>query len=215
VRALLVDVDGTLIDSNYHHAIAWFRALRDNGHVVPVVDIHRRVGMGGGQMLEELIGRADETVESAWKRNFEDMVPEIEPFARAAALIRACAKRDLRVVLATSSPGDLLEALREKLDADEAIHAAVDADDVDEAKPEPDVFATALAKAGVEASQTLVLGDSTWDVLAAQRAGLEAMTVLTGGYGRDELEAAGAVAVYRDVAELFESIDDSPLMGKR
>lgn len=211
MRALLADVDGTLVDSNYHHALAWSRALSDHGHVVPIVEIHRRVGMGGGQMLEDLIGCADDAVEKGWRRNFEAMLPEIRPFARAADLLRACAGRGLRVVLATSSPGDLLAALRVKLDVDESVHAAVDADDVTEAKPEPDVFATALAKAGVAASEAIVLGDSTWDVLAARRTGLRCVSVLSGGYGREELLTAGAVAVYRDVAELLAAIDDSPL----
>ncbi|HVE94299.1 MAG TPA: HAD family hydrolase [Acidimicrobiales bacterium] len=214
MRAVLADVDGTLVDSNYHHALAWFRALCDHGHVIPLVDIHRRVGMGGSQMLEELIGHADEDIEADWRQNFEEMLPEIEPFARVADLLHACAGRGVRVVLATSAPSDLLAALRAKVDADDWIHAKVDADDVAEAKPEPDVFAAALAKAAVAASDAIVLGDSTWDVLAARRAGLGCVCVLSGGYGRAELLDAGAVAVYRDVAELLDAFDDSPLVER-
>lgn len=213
MRAVLVDVDGTLVDSNYHHAIAWSRALHDCGYRVPVVDIHRRVGMGGGQMLEQLIGSADPEVERRWRRNFEELVPDIEPIAGAAELLRELSRHGLTVVLATSSPADLLDALRKKVDADDAIAGSVDADDVREAKPEPDVFAAALDKAGVRVEDAVVLGDSTWDIEGAARVGLGCVALETGGYGRAELEAAGALAVYRDPCELLDNLSDSALLA--
>jgi HAD superfamily hydrolase (TIGR01509 family) len=209
-RAALVDVDGTLVDSNYHHAIAWSRALHEHGHPVPLFRIHRLIGMGGSEMLESLIGHADETIEKAWRGYFDALLPEIRAFADAGALLDGLHARGFAVVLATSSPADLLDALREKIGADHAIDAVVTASDVEDAKPAPDVFAVALEHAGVDAEHAIALGDTVWDVKAAHRTALQCITLESGGISRAELLEAGARAVYADASELLRNLDESP-----
>jgi len=214
-EAALVDVDGTLVDSNYHHAIAWSRALRAHGERARLAAIHRLVGMGGSNMLEQLIGRADESIERDWQKNFEALLPEIDALDRAGDLLRTLHARGLTVALATSSPKDLLESLREKFDADDAIDHVVTATDVESSKPDPDVFTAAAEKAGVAPGAAIVLGDSVWDVEAARRAGIACVALECGGFSRAELLDAGAVAVYEDPAALLEALDESPFAAGR
>lgn len=208
---VLVDVDGTLVDSNYHHAIAWSRALRDHGRDARLAAIHRLVGMGGSTFLETLIGEDDEAIEDAWDAHFRELLPEVRAFDGAAELLRAMRDQGLTVVLATSSPKDLLEVLMAKVGADDAVDVAVTADDVGQAKPAPDVFQVALEKAGLTVDTALVLGDSVWDVESARRAALRCIGLETGGFSRAELEHAGALAVYEDVATLGRHLSTSPI----
>jgi HAD superfamily hydrolase (TIGR01549 family) len=208
--AVLVDVDGTLVDSNYHHAIAWSRALRDRGERAPLAAIHRSIGMGSSELLQSLIGRDDETIAKAWRTHFDALLPEIVAFSSAGDLLRTFHDRGLTVVLATSSPEDLLEELRRKIDADDAIDIAVTAADVDRAKPKPDIFQTALDRSGAARGHVMVLGDSVWDVEAARRADLPCVGFECGGFSRPELEEAGATAVFRDPVDLLERFDASP-----
>ena len=206
--AVLFDVDGTLVDSNYHHTLAWARALHAHGHREPLFAIHRLIGMGGSEMLEALIGVADESVKDEWRRNFDELLPEIVAFDGAGELVRAVHRRGVTVVLATSSPEDLLRELRDRIDADDAIDDAVTAGDVDAAKPEPDIFEVACTKAGLAPEETIVVGDSVWDVTAAARARLRCIALESGGYSRDELFKAGAHDVYRDPDELRNRLDE-------
>jgi HAD superfamily hydrolase (TIGR01509 family) len=208
---VLVDVDGTLVDSNYHHTIAWSRALRDHGCNARLAAIHRLVGMGSRQLLETLIGRSDEEIAKSWRRHFDELLPEVFVLDHADELLRALHDRGLTVVLATSSPEDLLDAFREKIGANEAIDLVVTASDVEEAKPEPDVFEIALTKADLKREHAVVLGDSVWDAQAAARAGLACVALETGGFSRAELESDGVVAVYRDPGDLLEHLDESAL----
>ena len=205
---VLLDVDGTLVDSNYHHTIAWSRALREHGHDARLAAIHRLIGMGGSLLLERVIGQSDDEIEGAWRTHFDELIPEVHAFERAGDLLRALHERGVVVVLATSSPKDLLEQLKTKLEADEAIDVVVTADDVDEAKPDPDIFETARDKAGLEADEVIVIGDSVWDVEAAAKAGLRCIAVETGGFSCAELEDAGASAVYRDPKDILDHLDD-------
>ena len=138
--AVLFDVDGTLVDSNYHHTLAWARALHTHGHDIPLFAIHRLIGMGGSEMLEALIGAADERIKEDWRHGFDQLLPEIIAFEGAGELLRAVHERGVTVVLATSSPEDLLRELRAKLDADYAIDDTVTSGDVEDAKPQPDIF---------------------------------------------------------------------------
>ena len=210
--AVLFDLDGTLTDTNYLHALAWRRAFLDAGEDVATARIHRMIGAAGGVLLQELLGSEREDVKEGWRRHFDALKPEIRAFPRAADLVRAVAGRGSRVVLATSSEPDDVDALREALDVDDVVHAVTDAGDVDEAKPDPAVFRVALERAGVDdPSAAVVVGDTRWDVEAARKAGLDTVTVLSGGIGRGELEAAGAVAVYDDPAALLDDLDRSPL----
>jgi HAD superfamily hydrolase (TIGR01509 family) len=210
---VLVDVDGTLVDSNYHHTIAWSRALRDHGCNARLAAIHRLVGMGASQLLEALIGRGDDEIAESWRTHFDELLPEVLVLDRAAELLRSMHDRGLTVVLATSSPADLLDVFRTKIDADDAIDLVVTADDIRAAKPEPDVFAVSLAQADLERNRTVVLGDSVWGAQASARARLPCVALETGGFSRPELEDEGAVAVYRDPGDLLDQLDDS-LIGK-
>jgi HAD superfamily hydrolase (TIGR01509 family) len=207
----LVDVDGTLVDSNYHHTIAWSRALRDHGCNARLAAIHRLVGMGSSQLLETLIGRSDDKITESWRTHFDELLPEVLVLDRAAELLRSMHDRGLTVVLATSSPEDLLDVFRTKIDADDAIDFVVTADDISAAKPEPDVFEVSLAKADLARDRTVVLGDSVWDAEASARAGLPCVALETGGFSRPELESEGVVAVYRDPGDLLDQLDDSPI----
>jgi HAD superfamily hydrolase (TIGR01549 family) len=209
--AVFVDVDGTLVDSNYHHAIAWSRALRDHGENARLAAIHRAVGMGSSELLRSLVGRDDQAIAASWREHFDALLPEIVAFDGAAELLRALRACGLVVVLATSSPTDLLDVLRAKIGADDAIDVVVTANDVDRAKPEPDIFDAALAKVDVGHDRAMVIGDSVWDVEAATRAGLPCTAFETGGFSRLELEAGGAIAVYRDPRALVEQLRTSPL----
>jgi HAD superfamily hydrolase (TIGR01509 family) len=208
---VLVDVDGTLVDSNYHHTIAWSRALRDHGSNARLAAIHRLIGMGSSQLLETLVGRSDDAMAKSWRAHFDELLPEVYALDGAGELLRALHGRGLTVVLATSSPADLLDGFRSKIGADDAIDVVVTASDVEEAKPEPDVFEASLAKAELGRERAIVIGDSTWDVQAAARAELRCVALETGGFSRAELEAEGVVAVYRDPVDLLEHLDDSPI----
>jgi HAD superfamily hydrolase (TIGR01509 family) len=213
-RAVLVDIDGTLVDTNYLHILAWRRVFLERGEPhITSARIHRLVGMGTDQLLETLCGRPRPELKPERARHFDALKDEIRAFPRAADLLRTVHDRGARVVLATSADKADLEALLAAIDADDAIDAVTGAAEVDEAKPAPDVFETALERAGTAPEATVVLGDTVWDVKAASRAGLPCVAVLSGGIGRAELEAAGAVAVYDDVAALLEGLDDSPLLG--
>jgi HAD superfamily hydrolase (TIGR01509 family) len=209
--AVLVDVDGTLVDSNYLHALAWFRALRDAGRVVPMARLHRLIGMGSDQLMEEVVGEYDDALSDAVAQQFAPLRDEVTVFPRAAELLRTLHENGLTVVLATSGRPDDVRAIREKLDADEWIDEQVSSEEVDRSKPAPDIFGVALERAGTDADHAIVIGDTGWDVDAAARCGLRCVTVTTGGWSRPELEGHGAVAVYEDVAELLDDLDRGPI----
>jgi HAD superfamily hydrolase (TIGR01509 family) len=209
-RAALVDVDGTLVDSNYHHAMAWSRALRDHGEPCELAMIHRSIGMGSEEMLDRLMGRFDEAIVKSWRAHFDAFLPDVVAFDDAAELLHALHARGLEVVIATSSPEELLRELLGRVGADPWIDAVVTAADVEDAKPHPDIFEAAADKAGVPRSHVLALGDSRWDIEGARRAGISCVALECGGTGRLELEAAGAVAVFRDPADLLEQLERSP-----
>jgi HAD superfamily hydrolase (TIGR01509 family) len=206
--AWLVDVDATLVDSNDHHTIAWSRALRDHGEDARLAAIHRLIGMGGRELLGELLGRDHQAIRRSWRTHFDALLPEVRAFVGAADLLRALHCRGSQVVLATSSPGDLLEHMRSLVGADDAIDEVVSADDVDRAKPAPDVFQAALERAGIAPEHAMVLGDSVWDVRAAGKAGIACVGLESGGFSRCELLDEGAALVYADPGDLLAHLDD-------
>lgn len=209
---VLFDVDGTLTDTNYLHTLAWRRAFLDNGHDVASWRIHRLIGASGTKLMEDCIGRADEDVKSAWRTHFEQLAPEVKAFPGARALVELVQERGGRAVLATSSPKDLVEHHLEALGLDEADVGGITTDsDVEEAKPAPEVFLTALSKAEGEPARALVIGDTGWDLQAARAAGIGAVAVRTGGWGHDELVQAGAVEVHDDVGTLCRDVETSVL----
>ena len=209
--AVLLDVDGTLVDSNYFHTEAWFRALAASGHVVPMARIHRLVGMGADTFLQELLGRYDEAIEDGWQAEFAKLRDDIPALPGAADLARAVKERGATVVLATSGKPDDVEVLRGAIGADEWIDAAVNSSEVDQSKPAPDIFARALEVAGARPEEAVVVGDTVWDVRAASACGLPCVALTCGGISEAELIEAGAAAVYRDPEDLVASLDDSPV----
>ncbi|MBZ6475755.1 HAD family hydrolase [Streptomyces griseocarneus] len=214
-RAAVFDVDGTLVDTNYLHAVSWWEAFQQAGHRVAMTDIHHTVGMSSGRLMDRLLGEdrdkeRDEAISAAHKALYATWFDRLPPLEGAAALLRALADRDWRIVLATSAEGSELKALRRAIDADDAILAATSADDVDAGKPAPDPVLRALEQADVPPHRALFTGDTVWDVEAARAAGVDCVALLSGGIGRAELEAAGAIAVYRDPAALLAGLDDSP-----
>jgi len=212
-RAVLFDIDGTLIDSNYLHVESWSRAFDDIGVPVDAWRVHRGIGLDSGKLLEELLGeRADELGDAAKERHsvrYEPLVPRLRRFDGARELIARLSDAGVRVVLATSAPPEEFEALSECLDADEWLHAATTADDVETAKPEPDIIAAALDRAGVPAARAVMIGDTRWDAIAAGRAGVRSVGVLSGGVGAGELREAGASVVFDDVAAILAAVDSS------
>jgi len=214
VEAALLDVDGTLVDTNYQHAVAWYRAFRRHGIVLPIWRIHRAVGMGGDQLVPALVGeqadaeRGDE-IREARDSLYQELIGEVEPLHGSRELISDLKVRGANVVLASSSPKDELDHYLELLDARDLADAWTTKDDVESTKPEPDLVRAALDKAGTE--NAVMVGDTRWDIEAAARAGVETICVLTGGWSEQELREAGAVAVFESVDELREQLDDTPL----
>ncbi len=209
--SILVDVDGTLVDTNYFHTVAWWRAFQDIGEDVAMSRIHPLIGMGSDQLVHRLIGRESEEASDAHSSHYEPFKQDIKAFPKAAELLKEFARRGARVVLATSSDEKDLERLREAVGAEDAIEEAVSKGDVDHSKPSPDIFEAALKKFDLDPGRTLVVGDTTWEVEAAGKLDLKVVGVLTGGSTVEQLEEAGAIAVYEDVAELLAHLDESPL----
>lgn len=212
--AAILDVDGTLVDSNYHHALAWYRALRQHGRVLPVWRIHRAIGMGGDQLVRELCGDAvedelGEDIRAAEKALYMAVIEEVEPLEGARALMEELKRRDRRIVLASSAKPDEVEHYLDLLDARGLADAWTSAGDVERTKPEPDLVESAMAKIG--GGEAVMVGDSTWDCKAAGNAGVTTIAVLTGGFSEQELTEAGAVAVYRSIEELRQGLARSPL----
>ena len=211
--AALLDVDGTLVDSNYFHAIAWFRAFRKHDYTFTFNEIHRLIGMGADQMLERLVpdGNADD-IEDAWSKEFADLRDEIPATPGAGDLVRTLKERGLITVYATSGQPDDVEALRKVIGADQYVDHAVNSSEVEASKPAPDIFERALERAGVTANQAIVIGDTAWDVEAAAACGLRCIGLLTGGISAAELKDAGAIEVYESPAHLLEELDSSALV---
>jgi len=205
VRAAIIDIDGTLIDTNYQHALAWYRAFRQHGVVVPVWRIHRSIGMGGDQLVAALAGdevesRHGEEIRSAEKPLYMAMIEEVEPFEGARGLLEDLSRRGHAIVLASSAKSEEVDHYLDQLDARELVDGWTTSADVEETKPEPDLVKAALEKAGEE--DGVMIGDSVWDCEAAARAGIPSIGVLTGGYSAEELTEAGASRVFESIDEL-------------
>ena len=215
--AAILDLDGTLVDTNYHHSRAWYRAFREHDIVLPSWRLNRHVGMGGdkyvaavaGEEVEEQLGDA---LRDEWERLFDEVIDEVEPLAGARELIVDLKERGHAVVLASSSIREHLERFLEKLDARELADAWTMKDDVEASKPDPDLVEAALAKAGTR--EAVMIGDTPWDVEAARKAGVATLCVVTGGFAAEELRGAGAAAVYESLEELRERLDETPLGGR-
>jgi HAD superfamily hydrolase (TIGR01509 family) len=212
----ILDIDGTLVDTNYHHAVAWFRAFRQHGIVLPIWRIHRHIGMGGDQLIGALTDdrfeeREGDSIRAAEKVLYMELIGEVEPMQASRELLEELKRRGHTVVLASSAKADEVEHYVELLAARNIADAWTTSADVEETKPQPDLVNSALTKAEADAKDAVMVGDTTWDIRAAEAAKVPTIAVRTGGFGVDELQEAGAAAVFESVAELLERLDDTKL----
>lgn len=213
----VLDIDGTLIDSNYQHALAWYRALRSVGEIYPVWRLHRLIGMGGDQVVtaiggEELERRAGDQAREAQGKEVDALLDEMMPLPGAHDLLVAIKERGHRLVLASSGQERHVDVFLDKLNARDIADAWTTSDDVEKSKPAPDLLQVALKKVGASAdASSVMVGDSVWDVKAANKVGMPALVVRSGGFGDDELREAGAVAIYDTPADLTKALTDTPL----
>jgi HAD superfamily hydrolase (TIGR01509 family) len=211
--AVLFDVDGTLVDSNYLHVYAWLRAFDAEGVPADSWRIHRCIGMDGTTLVRTLAGDAGQQTLDQLKDRHSEFYREsthlLAVLPGARDLLRRVADLGLQVVLATSAPEDELEMLREVLDCDDIVSEVTSSKDVDTAKPKPDIVQVALDRAGVSADEAVFVGDAVWDCEAAGRAHVPSIGVLSGGVSRGELLEAGASAVFEDAGDLLAKLDST------
>jgi phosphoglycolate phosphatase-like HAD superfamily hydrolase len=212
--AAILDVDGTLVDSNYQHAIAWYRAFREHDVSPAIWRIHRHIGMGGDQLVAAIAGdeverELGDAIRDSEKRLYGELIDEVRPFQGAHDLLEELARREHPIVLASSAKLEETEHYIELLDAGELLEAFTSSADVEQTKPAPDLVAVAMQKAGQLSA--VMVGDSNWDVEAAANAELKTVAVLTGGFSEAELLDAGAVAVFDSLVGLRDGLDNTPL----
>ncbi len=214
--AAILDIDGTLVDTNYQHAIAWYRAFRQHEVILPVWRIHRHLGMGGDQLVEaltseELEEEKGDDIRTAEKALYLALIEEVEPMEGARQLIVDLKESGHTVVLASSAKEDEVDHYLDLLDARDLADGWTTSADVEATKPEPDLVEAAVEKAG--GGDAVMVGDTPWDVKAAARAGVETIAVLTGGFAEAELRDAGACAVFESIEELRQRLGETPLGG--
>jgi HAD superfamily hydrolase (TIGR01549 family) len=211
-QVALLDIDGTLLDSTYHHALAWARAFAEVGHPVPVWRLHRRIGMGGDRLVAEILGpelaeEIGEDAKSRWEAAYDEVIGATRLLPGARELLDGLRAAGLEVVLASSSiPKHAEHALR-LLVADDRADAWTTAEDAAESKPHPELLEAALDR--TRGDRAVMIGDATWDAIAAARVGVPTIGLRCGGFGEAELRAAGAVAVYDDPADLLAHLDEA------
>jgi HAD superfamily hydrolase (TIGR01509 family) len=216
VATAILDIDGTLVDTNYHHALAWFRALRRFDLVLPVWRIHRHLGMGGDQMVTALCGDAVENehgdaIREAEGEEYGRLIGEVQTMQGSRELVQALKDRGHVVVLASSAKQDEVDHYLDLLAARELVDAWTSSADVEVTKPAPDLVHAALQRAGGRPDDAVMVGDTPWDIEAARRAEVPTLAVVTGGFSEQELSQAGAAGVFESVAELNERLDETPL----
>jgi HAD superfamily hydrolase (TIGR01549 family) len=214
VDTAIFDVDGTLVDSNYQHALAWYRAFRRFDITAPLWQLHRGIGMGGDKYVAHVAGDAVErqhgdALRDAWIEEFDLLIGEIRPFAATAALLTAVQQRGFRIVLASSGKSKHVETFLDLFGGKDIAEAWTTSDDAENSKPEPDIVQVALQR--VRGARGIMIGDSTWDCVAAGKLDISTLAVRTGGFSADELRMAGAAAVYESLDELMADLDNTPL----
>jgi HAD superfamily hydrolase (TIGR01509 family) len=208
---VIFDVDGTLLDTNYLHVAAWWEAFRERGHDIRCADVHRALGMGSADLVEWVLGVPDSSVIEAHSRHFAPYLGRIRPLPGAADLLGATARLGLNVVLATSAKDEEVDLMLDALGARDAIGTVVSSGDVDEAKPEPDIVDRALSESGTDPDRAVMVGDAVWDMIAANRAGIGCIGLLSGGIAEQELRGAGAAETYADAAALLSKLSASTI----
>jgi HAD superfamily hydrolase (TIGR01509 family) len=212
----ILDIDGTLVDTNYHHAIAWYRAFRKHEIVLPIWRIHRHIGMGGDQLVAALTDDRTEQekgddIRDSETKFYVELIDEVETMDGSRELIEQLKQRGHTVVLASSAKEDEVDHYLDLLDARDLADAWTTSADVEATKPAPDLVTSALERAEGSSDDALMVGDTPWDVKAAAAAGVRTIAVLTGGFSVQELEEAGASEVFESVGELCEALDRTPL----
>jgi HAD superfamily hydrolase (TIGR01509 family) len=213
VNGVLFDIDGTLVDTNYLHVVAWADAFARHGHDVTMSTIHGLIGQGSDRLVTSALGDHNEEIVNAHTDFYAARLHSLNAFDGARELLIRCHKEGLRVVLATSASRHDADHLRAALDADDAIDHVTTSDDVQSSKPAPDIVEAAVDAAGLAASECVFVGDTVWDVEAAGRAGMPCVCVLSGGIAAADLRDAGAIALYPSVRELLQDFETSPLRG--
>lgn len=209
---VLFDVDGTLLDTNYRHVLAWWAAFREGGYGdVTMADIHRSIGLGSEELVQRLVGHDDEDVVEGHGKRVDGFKEQVEAFPGASDLLSACREAGWTVVLATSGKSADLDWMLPAIGAGDAVSGATTSENVEASKPAPDLLATALRDHDLDPSRSVVVGDTVWDVESAERAGLPCIALTSGGISRQELEGAGAVEVYDDAKALLEELKGSRL----
>ncbi len=222
IKAAIFDVDGTLVDSNMLHVEAWREAFGHYGKALSADELHAQIGKGGDQLMPVFLSRREleqfgADLERLRAEIFtRDYLPGVAPFPGARALFERLRHDGTRIVLASSAKETEVERHQKTLGIAELVDAVTDADDVDRSKPFPDIFQAALARLdGVAPDEAIVIGDSPYDAQAATKAGLKMIGVLSGGFAEETLRESGAIAIYRDIADLLERYDQSPLANHR
>lgn len=208
------DVDGTLVDTNYQHALAWYRAFRRVEIVVPIWRLHRAIGMGGDQLVaavtdDQVEREHGSTLRRASAEEYEPLSHDVAAFDGAHELLGQVRARGFRVVLASSGQPEQIDRYVQLLDAADLIDARTSSADVERTKPAPDLLQVAIDRIG--GGRAVMIGDSTWDAIAAGQIDVPMISVRTGGFSADELQAAGAAAVYDSLTELCADLDRTPL----
>jgi HAD superfamily hydrolase (TIGR01509 family) len=214
-RAVLFDVDGTLVDSTYPHTLAWSQAFRRADVDVAMWRLHRAIGMGPDQLIPHVVDDPEDQDVDALAQSHDAIYstfwPSLRALPGARELVRRCHDAGLITVLASSAGAREVEVVRELLDVDDALDHATSSDDARDSKPAPDLVGVAVERAGVDAADAVFVGDAVWDVRACAEAGVACIGLECGGTSAAELRAAGAVEVYRDPADLLTNWDASPL----
>lgn len=217
IKAILFDIDGTLVDSNDMHILAWEAAFADGGHAVDRSDIRGQIGKGADMLIPSLLPGLGEAEQEALADQQGEVfksryLAEVKPFAQARELLAHVHANGQTVVLATSSSSDQLEHYLGLLDAHDLVTATTTSGDVEKTKPAPDIFATALGKLpGLQPGEVLVVGDTPYDIQAASKCGIATVAVRSGGFADQDLRDAGALEIYDDVAAILADYDGSPL----
>lgn len=212
--SVLLDVDGTLVDSSYLHTLAWWYACRDHGIAIEMATVHRLIGMGGDQMVPALIGREMPDLDESHSRHYRGHLDEVPPLPGASELIAELHRREVVIAVATSGGPEDLGVLLGKIPSSTLIDHVVTGADVGRSKPAPDLALVALRACGAEPDRAVFIGDTRWDVEAAGRAGIPCVAVCSGGWSEQELRDVGAVDVYENVAALLAGLDDG-YIGRR